>query len=285
MARLGRHTERGRLPAGSRHTCFEASAHVLKKNDDRCPPENAGSGEPLMTEIVCAALAAAEDSLLGNFRFSWAWADRAWRRIFMPALLLNWGVQGVLWQTARVVLWGAVGAAIALIAFTFIPLPGMATQGSMLFCGALLGLGGALFPMPSELAGRSSLGAVEAVVGALRTRSVNSVAQVDVLRHTATVLERRSRARVSALRWLLAGTWAAFMFALTRVMDLAPTDAAFAQEYVKFAVWALFATVGVYTLARGYAAPVDRVFDALHLGMDELQGQLITEEAQRPVRS
>jgi hypothetical protein len=146
--------------------------------------------------------------------------------------------------------------------------------------GVTIALGAAVVLIPAIIAlcalpsiythSRITPSAVTFVSDHLRSREFRSTKETESLLKLVKSFEDRARSRVTACKWALGITWAAFLYFFTRMIDAAMSgNLQQVSSYGAPVLLLLIASVGAFAFVTAYESAIDQVFKSIEHGVLE----------------
>ena len=133
-----------------------------------------------------------------------------------------------------------------------------------------------LFPLPSILSGSGVSNAeVGAMCGALDILDISGTAQVEAVRASIEIREKRMNERIGALRWSSAALWAFLVFFAQRFSGSLPeVPLVDAQAYAELLGWFALAILAWFLLIQSYATTMNRVLKTVQFALLEQSSRI-----------
>jgi hypothetical protein len=105
----------------------------------------------------------------------------------------------------------------------------------------------------------------------LEERGFSKEYDVELLKKCIKPFDDRARARIVGLKWIVGLLWASFLYSWSKAVE---ASAMTVLRSVAMTVGLFFAVLVGYLLVWGYEAAVNRLFNSLEFGCDELRREL-----------
>lgn len=134
-----------------------------------------------------------------------------------------------------------------------------------------------LFSAPSRYdLGEKAKPEIEDIIKLLRDMRFDTTPQIEFLKKNISINEDRVRRHIVPLRWLAALLWAAFLYFLSKIIDLALAESAInMQAHIPNFMFFILALFVVVPCLFGYEAGIHRFYQIIDIACHEVEYELL----------